>query len=67
MLHLNSALIIHPTHILKEANHAMEAIDQVVESFLRQDGPPLPRVTLGAVNRDGKSPIEMVSTWSPCL
>ncbi|KAJ6086685.1 hypothetical protein N7467_005599 [Penicillium canescens] len=31
----------------------MEAIDQVVESFLRQDGPPLPRVTLGAVNRDG--------------
>jgi hypothetical protein len=45
----------------------MEAIDQVVESFLRQDGPPLPRVTLGAVNRDGRSPMEMVSTWSPCL
>jgi hypothetical protein len=36
----------------------MEAIDQVVESFLRQDGLPLPRVTLGAVNRDGKSPME---------
>ncbi|CAI7664355.1 unnamed protein product [Penicillium pancosmium] len=31
----------------------MEFIDEVVQSFLRQDGEPLPRITLGAVNRDG--------------
>lgn len=34
----------------------MDSIDQSVESFLRQDGLPLPRITLGAVNRDGKVP-----------
>ncbi|KAJ5965857.1 beta-lactamase/transpeptidase-like protein [Penicillium waksmanii] len=32
----------------------MEFIDEAVQSFLRQDGEPLPRITLGAVNRDGK-------------
>lgn len=32
----------------------MEFIDEAVQSFLRQDGKPLPRITLGAVNRDGK-------------
>jgi hypothetical protein len=31
----------------------MEFIDEAVQSFLRQDGEPLPRITLGAVNRDG--------------
>ncbi|KAM6536028.1 hypothetical protein FALCPG4_005549 [Fusarium falciforme] len=31
----------------------MDSIDQAVESFLGQEGPPLPRVTLGTVNRDG--------------
>ncbi|KAJ5397079.1 hypothetical protein N7509_005192 [Penicillium cosmopolitanum] len=31
----------------------MEFIDEAVQSFLRQDGKPLPRITLGAVNRDG--------------
>ena len=32
----------------------MDSIDQTVESHLRSDGLPLPRITLGAVNRDGK-------------
>jgi hypothetical protein len=31
----------------------MEFIDEAVQSFLHQDGEPLPRITLGAVNRDG--------------
>ncbi|KAE8362643.1 beta-lactamase/transpeptidase-like protein [Aspergillus caelatus] len=31
----------------------MCSIDNAIESFLGQEGPPLPRVTLGAVNRDG--------------
>ncbi|OJJ68905.1 hypothetical protein ASPBRDRAFT_57465 [Aspergillus brasiliensis CBS 101740] len=31
----------------------MAYIDETVESFLRRDGLPLPRITLGAVDRDG--------------
>ncbi|GKZ21323.1 hypothetical protein AbraIFM66951_010112 [Aspergillus brasiliensis] len=31
----------------------MEYIDETVESFLRRDGLPLPRITLGAVDREG--------------
>ncbi|KAL4993779.1 beta-lactamase/transpeptidase-like protein [Aspergillus recurvatus] len=31
----------------------MESIDEAVQSFLRQDGLPLPRITLGAVDREG--------------
>lgn len=32
----------------------MDSFDQTVESHLRPDGVPLPRITLGAVDRDGK-------------
>ena len=38
----------------KQSIPRMNAIDQTVESYLRSDGLPLPRITLGAVNRDGK-------------
>ncbi|KAJ5099282.1 hypothetical protein N7532_006283 [Penicillium argentinense] len=31
----------------------MEFIDEAVQSFLSRDGLPLPRITLGAVNREG--------------
>lgn len=38
----------------KQSVPRMDSIDQTVESHLRPDGLPLPRITLGAVNRDGK-------------
>lgn len=41
-----------PEH--KQFSPRMNSIDQTVESYLRSDGLPLPRITLGAINRDGK-------------
>lgn len=34
----------------------MDSIDHAVATYIRRQGLPLPRVTLGAVNRDGISP-----------
>lgn len=33
----------------------MDSIDHTVETYIRRPGLPLPRVTLGAVSRDGIS------------
>lgn len=44
---------------LEEHVVTMQSLDQVVKTFRRSDGQPLPRVTLGAVNKDGDYTIHL--------
>lgn len=42
----------------------MQSIDHVVKTYLDQKGQPLPRVTLGAVSRDGNL-LHETRKWIP--